>query len=604
VVAAVIAGSLLVPGQWSQAETFYVDVCAPGPGTGSQANPFNTLERAVAAAAATAGSDNTIMKGGVYPETLTIDTAVTITATDGSALIGTGKYNVGWYDEPNLSFTKYGESPPDDTVYTTAARVYYPIACEGGEENFPVVVYAHGRAFSERDICDGWNTGPPSGDYTQLSGILNRLAASGIIAISFDWITPSSDTHRDDLYIDGLFQGSIDYLSEQNQTSGSVLEGIVDIQRVGLSGHSTGGYHAWYMASELPDIKAVGLIAPGIPIRTTYSSSPLLVIHGTNDHPAQVGTQPLGIYCMSNGPKHLVTVSGANHFGYTDGICLDPEGSMNLSSPCTQWERSQDPWCIQPASPGKDNPSFVGGLTQSESHEAHARQQRTAGNYLLAFFSYYLRTDPPYDDDDVPGYLVQETGEQCGHLNDELQCRGVKELDVYMWWPNVPDPDDLCPSVQVDILSGGGRGVPPTVIGTVPVYQRLNGGQWNHLGRWPFTSRAVVRMDVIRNSPGDCSVVADAVKFVNSPGSPPSAAEERIFEASLTNSPGDWTESTEGGEWYGENYLVSSADGDFSLIGNPFSFEIDTSDCDPNLPFDDLQSLNVGVKVCSCLDVE
>src|SRR5262249_26354946 len=95
---------------------------------------------------------------------------------------------------------------------------------------------------------------------------------------------------------------------------------------------------------------------------------------------------------------YLVVITGANHYGYTDGICL--------------------------ASPN-DNASAVGGATGSE---AQRRQQRAAGDYLVAFFSVYLRVNV-----DKLGYFMQQGGDQCGYPGNPSVCgspaRHFSDLD-------------------------------------------------------------------------------------------------------------------------------------------------------------------------------
>jgi hypothetical protein len=118
-------------------------------------------------------------------------------------------------------------------------------------------------------------------------------------------------------------------------------------------------------------------------------NAPVLIIYGTKDT-QQVHDDPLQVYGMAGRPKHLVVVTGANHYGYTDGICIAP------------------PY---------DNPSQVGGVM---GPEAHARQQRAAGDYLEAFFSYYL----PYllPDTSKLDYLRQQAGQQCGNPGNPPTC--------------------------------------------------------------------------------------------------------------------------------------------------------------------------------------
>jgi len=137
-------------------------------------------------------------------------------------------------------------------------------------------------------------------------------------------------------------------------------------------------------------IQGLGLIAPA-QFQQPVPDVTKLVIHGTKDPPCQVGNGPVEIYRDANPAKYLVVVTGANHFGYTDGICLEPAEELCPSS-------DEDP--------GRDSSSEVGGVT---GQEAHARQQRTARNYVHAFFSHYL---------DLPGkagaidHLTQKTTPQ------------------------------------------------------------------------------------------------------------------------------------------------------------------------------------------------
>jgi hypothetical protein len=365
-----LAGDSFLAAQIAPAGTIYVDGCAPDPGE------YGTLTAAVAAASS---GDTIVMQGGSYPETLDIDKSLTLTASDGPALVG--EYYVG------------------------SKEVTVPVTvCPGP---FPAVVHAHGRRTLDWELCwwcDQELRETIDKDYLQAAGILTRLAASGIIAISVDHSWASSVTwYPADK--GAIVINTIAYLRDEHQSSGSWLEAAVDLERVGLSGHSQGGAAAIYAAlnfdeppykntlnlSPTVQIQGLGLIAPACTNYGWGPSSPTclmdgapdvrtLVIHGTNESHCQVANGPVALYCEANTPKHLVVVTGANHFGYTDGICISPTS-------------------------GRDNPSRVGGMMEQE---AHARQQRTARNYVHAFFSYYL---------DLPGkaaairYLIQEAGQ-------------------------------------------------------------------------------------------------------------------------------------------------------------------------------------------------
>jgi hypothetical protein len=76
---------------------------------------------------------------------------------------------------------------------------------------------------------------------------------------------------------------------------------------------------------------------------------------------------------------------------------------------------------------------------------------------------------------------------------------------VYAWWTAAPNRDTAVP---YEIRSGA------TLLGTVPVNQTTNGGQWNQLGVYTFGD--IPSVTVLTNGGGVVSV-ADAVRFVPVP---------------------------------------------------------------------------------------
>jgi hypothetical protein len=135
-------------------------------------------------------------------------------------------------------------------------------------------------------------------------------------------------------------------------------------------------------------VRALGLIAPawceefGVP----QNDVGVMILHGTLEPQIQVGDLPVELYGVVNGPKHLVVVTGANHFGYIEGLCIDPE---------SMWE----------------NAGEVGGLAGEASD---VLQQRTARAYLRSFVGHYL----PSGQVVPPCQLLQQTGEDCGDPGD------------------------------------------------------------------------------------------------------------------------------------------------------------------------------------------
>jgi len=407
-------------GAQSLAQTVYVNACAPGSGDGSQPKPYNALGRAVTEAKP---GSTLVVQGGSYTEPLTIPTPnpknLTITASGGPVMVG--GYYVGIQETcvPLLDLTcilgldfldpsaiKCASDPPG-----VRARVYYPAAAPGDAPvacggPFPLIVYAHGNRFDSERLCDWSHPGPRRDDYLQAGGLLTRLAAAGFIVISVDvsWF-PQNDQLKA-----AIILNTIAYARDENARSGSRFKGAVETSRVSLAGHSRVGAAVVQAAQLLQtdpsfcspslhldgvQIGALALLAPGQdadPVK-----APVLVIYGTNDT-QQVMDDPLKLYGSANAPKHLVVITGANHYGYTDRICLAPSNES-------------------------DDESEVGGAA---GPEAQRRQQRAAGDYLEAFFSLYLRGDAA-----KRGYL--QGREQSGYPGNPPTCgspsRRFSDLD-------------------------------------------------------------------------------------------------------------------------------------------------------------------------------
>ncbi len=74
---------------------------------------------------------------------------------------------------------------------------------------------------------------------------------------------------------------------------------------------------------------------------------------------------------------------------------------------------------------------------------------------------------------------------------------------VYVWWT---EWYNRCTEIEIEVYSGS------TLLDTVVVNQREDGGQWNLIGTYPFV--AVARVVIV--STGVCTTCADAVRFVPS----------------------------------------------------------------------------------------
>ncbi|WP_437690003.1 alpha/beta hydrolase [Sorangium sp. So ce176] len=239
-----------------------------------------------------------------------------------------------------------------------AALLYYPASADGEEAPlspggpFPVIAIAHERRLAASAAA----AGSPSGlgqDHRQLAGVMAHLARWGFVVIAPDlsWLTPDDAPLRRAAVLR-------DALSHLRAGSRGPL--LADFDRVGLLGHGLGAQAALALALDAAcpfDIRALALLAPaGEPERAppidALAPRPVLIVRGTADLIA--AAVPAALYQRARAPKHLVTLPGANHFGYTTSL--------------------------GPAEP-HDGPAEL----------PRREQQAIAMGYIAAFFNGYLR---------------------------------------------------------------------------------------------------------------------------------------------------------------------------------------------------------------------
>ncbi|MGK3989854.1 alpha/beta hydrolase [Sorangium sp. So ce136] len=239
-----------------------------------------------------------------------------------------------------------------------AALLYYPASVDGEEAPlspggpFPVIAIAHERRLPTSPVTPGSPPGTGQ-DYRQLSGVMAHLARWGFVVIAPDlsWLTPDDTPLRRAAVLR-------DALSHLRAGSRGPL--LADFDQVGLLGHGLGAQAALALALDPASpfhVRALALLAPtGEPERASpidaLAPRPVLLVHGTADPIA--ASVPTTLYHRARAPKHLVTLPGASHFGYTT--------SIGLAEPL-------------------DGPAEL----------ARREQQAIAMGYLAAFFNGYLR---------------------------------------------------------------------------------------------------------------------------------------------------------------------------------------------------------------------
>jgi fermentation-respiration switch protein FrsA (DUF1100 family) len=123
------------------------------------------------------------------------------------------------------------------------------------------------------------------------------------------------------------------YAIAENTRSGSPFQGKIRTTGIGLMGHSSSGTAVPHVAtSGLFSVDALALIAPfhGDNEVINFAPKPALVVHGTNDTGA-FGGQGASNYAAAAPTKYLVTIDGANHYGYTDALCILADPSVTIA---------------------------------------------------------------------------------------------------------------------------------------------------------------------------------------------------------------------------------------------------------------------------------
>ncbi len=247
---------------------------------------------------------------------------------------------IGYSDVPlGETFTLENPSPISDNTVDFKARIYYPSYDEevissisNGEEDpdlnnievaegkHPLVVFGHGQ----------YGGGYPT-NYLGMTNLMNHLASWGYICISVNldvvqggwWDYNYGIPHRGELLLH-----AIEYMSGLNSDNASIFYNKIDLDTIGLIGHSRGGGGAIYAVNENSTaasprpILALATISP-VDFGTDPLSTdvPHISLYGSWDGDLSRGH---GHKIWDDGTrdahKQFVEIYGANHFNFTDAI--------------------------------------------------------------------------------------------------------------------------------------------------------------------------------------------------------------------------------------------------------------------------------------------
>ncbi len=151
---------------------------------------------------------------------------------------------------------------------------------------------------------------------------------------------------------------ALDSMLEANGDSQSPFFGVIDPQRIGMSGHSFGGLTTYLVTAQDDRFRVALAFAPAVGANQTLKV-PSLTMLGQIDSVVNVPAIRAA-YEGSLPPKYLVEIGSAGHFAWSDGCFPSAD-------------------CMPPAT-----------LTQDEAHAAVKR-------WVLPFLEKYLAGDPGFE---------------------------------------------------------------------------------------------------------------------------------------------------------------------------------------------------------------
>ena len=329
--------------------------------------------------------------------------ATTLTpAVSAEALAERGPFAVGV-----TTLTLVDESRPTDangtypgaSSRTLVTEVWYPAeGAQSGQEirdaaldrsaaPYPLIVFSHGYTSIRRQ----------STTYT------SHLASHGYVVVSADYPLTNLDAPGGPRLSDVLNQPAdvsflIDSFLGFSRQAGHQLEGAVDEEAIGVSGHSLGGLTTLLAAFgplRDPRIKAaLDISGPACLVGAdTYDTAavPLLVLGGSED--LIVSWDSIrAAYDMAQPPKYLLAILGGNHLRFADldsedsavGALEAGEGFLQEVSRVAQATGADLMSCVTDA---------TSDLPAPASPVSGERQRDLMRLFSTAFFDRYLKAD-------------------------------------------------------------------------------------------------------------------------------------------------------------------------------------------------------------------
>jgi len=242
-----------------------------------------------------------------------------------------GRRVVVWYpaadpsagaEEPTDTFDITSQLSPDlQAQVPPEARVQYPVPAATGAEPaadagpFPLVVFSHGFAgFPEQSVA--LTTHLASWGYVVAAPEHVERSLGGLLGTAAQGVEASTDPE--------VLSATLDLVTASSEEPGSPIEGLVDPERVAVTGHSAGAGATYRTAAADERIDAFVAYSLG----NGNEENPLgeaptvpgMVMAGTDDATIAVD-ETRAAYDTLDAPKYLVEVERSGHLVFSD-LCL------------------------------------------------------------------------------------------------------------------------------------------------------------------------------------------------------------------------------------------------------------------------------------------
>jgi len=182
-----------------------------------------------------------------------------------------------------------GSGPATTHAYSEArCTIFRPIELKPGRH---VIIWGNG-------------TGAMPVNYAVM---LHQLASYGFVVAAAN--TPTAGSGQDML-------GCLDWLNAENSREGSIYKGMLDLSKVGATGHSQGANGA-LMAGRDPRITATAPVMPALrdPAAVVAAQhSPMLLLSGTADATAPFMERQKPVFDLTPLPVVWLNLRDADHF--------------------------------------------------------------------------------------------------------------------------------------------------------------------------------------------------------------------------------------------------------------------------------------------------